>query len=245
MPAGGGPIEPQAPAAPAPVAKTPAPVAPPAAAKPARRRRKKRAPKKRSAPENPLSEPSAAPVAPPAVPASAPPAPAEPVMLPGIPRPMPAAPKAAGAPKSKAKMKASAPAKAAAKAEPKPPAAAKAEPKPSETPAEDGLVRQIREQFDFCSQLLAQSAFGDHYDTCLCSDARQAAPYRGRRGFYASALKKAAGDGRLETSAEILDVKLDGAWATVSARWKTRPADAGREIAEKWRLEDGLWCKAP
>ena len=118
--------------------------------------------------------------------------------------------------------------------------------KPSEAPAEDeGAARQVREQFDFCSQLLAQGAFADHFDTCLCADARAADPYRGRRGFYAGSLAKASSGGRLETKVDILSVKLEETSATVNARWKVRPSDAGREAAEKWRLEDGLWCRAP
>jgi len=142
-------------------------------------------------------------------------------ILPGIPRPI---------------------SKSAAK---DPPPAAKPQ-KPSQTPVEDeGAARQVREQFDFCSQLLAQGAFADHFDTCLCADARAADPYRGRRGFYAGSLEKASSGGRLETKVEILSVKLEETSATVSARWKVRPSDAGREAAEKWRLEDGLWCRAP
>lgn len=104
---------------------------------------------------------------------------------------------------------------------------------------------QVHEQFDFCAQLLAQGAYGDHYDTCLCKDAREAAPYRGRRGFYVSAKKKEAGSGHLETTAKILSSKIDAGVAKVTARWKSGPDDKGREASQTWKLEDGLWCQAP
>jgi hypothetical protein len=104
---------------------------------------------------------------------------------------------------------------------------------------------QVHEQFDFCAQLLAQGAFGDHYDTCLCKDARDAAPYRGRRGFYASAKKKEASAGHLETTAKILSSKIDGGSAKVTARWKASSGDKGRTSSQTWKLEDGLWCQAP
>ncbi|MDD5304124.1 MAG: hypothetical protein PHS14_13570 [Elusimicrobia bacterium] len=104
---------------------------------------------------------------------------------------------------------------------------------------------QVHEQFDFCAQLLAQGAYGDHYDTCLCKDARDAAPYRGRRGFYATAKKKEAGAGHLETTAKILSSKIDGGVAKVTARWKSGAGDKGREATQTWKLEDGLWCQAP
>lgn len=104
---------------------------------------------------------------------------------------------------------------------------------------------QVHEQFDFCAQLLSQGAFGDHYDTCLCKDAREAAPYRGRRGFYVSAKKKEAGGGHLESSAKILSSKIEGGVALVTARWKSGAADKGRTATQNWKLEDGLWCQAP
>lgn len=104
---------------------------------------------------------------------------------------------------------------------------------------------QVHEQFDFCAQLLAQGAFGDHYDTCLCREAREASPYRGRRGFYASSKKKEASAGRLETIAKILSSKIDGGSAQVTARWKASVNDKGRNSSQTWKLEDGLWCQAP
>lgn len=104
---------------------------------------------------------------------------------------------------------------------------------------------QVHEQFDFCAQLLAQGAFGDHYDTCLCKDTREAAPYRGRRGYYVSARKKEAGSGRLESSAKILSSKIEGGVAMVTARWKSGAEDKGRTSTQNWKLEDGLWCQAP
>ncbi|MDP3543348.1 MAG: hypothetical protein Q8T11_12840, partial [Elusimicrobiota bacterium] len=104
---------------------------------------------------------------------------------------------------------------------------------------------QVHEQFDFCAQLLAQGAYGDHFDTCLCKDSREAAPYRGRRGFYVTAKKKDAGGGRLETSAKILSSKIDGGVATVTGRFSSGGADKGRTAKQTWKLEDGLWCQAP
>jgi len=115
-------------------------------------------------------------------------------------------------------------------------------------PAEGGdqlALMQVHEQFDFCSQLLSQGAFGDHYDTCLCKEAREASPYRGRRGYYVTAKKKEAGAGHLETTAKILTSKLDGGVASVTARWKATGADKGRTSSQTWKLEDGLWCQAP
>ncbi len=106
-------------------------------------------------------------------------------------------------------------------------------------------LMQVHEQFDFCSQLLTQGAFGDYYDTCLCKEAREASPYRGRRGSYVTTKKKEAGAGNLETTAKILTSKLDGDVATVTARWKTTGAAKGRTSSQTWKLEDGLWCQAP
>jgi hypothetical protein len=104
---------------------------------------------------------------------------------------------------------------------------------------------QVHEQFDFCAQLLAQGAYGDHYDTCLCKETREAAPLRGRRGFYVTAKKKDASAGHLETSAKILSSKIDGGVAKVTARWKSSAGDKGRDASQTWKLEDGLWCQAP
>ena len=118
--------------------------------------------------------------------------------------------------------------------------------KPAEPAEGDQLALvQVHEQFDFCAQLLAQAAYGDHYDTCLCKDSREAAPYRGRRGYYVTAKKKEAGAGHLETSAKILSSKIDGGTASVTARWKSGGEDKGRTAAQNWKLEDGLWCQAP
>lgn len=104
---------------------------------------------------------------------------------------------------------------------------------------------QVHEQFDFCAQLLAQGAYGDHYDTCLCKETREAAPLRGRRGFYVTAKKKEASGGHLETTAKILSSKIDSGVAKVTARWKSGSADKGRDASQTWKLEDGLWCQAP
>ncbi len=132
-----------------------------------------------------------------------------------------------------------------------PPSDEGAAPESGEAPAKrsaDGdqvALVQVHEQFDFCAQLLAQGAFGDHYDTCLCKDAREAAPFRGRRGFYVSALQKEAKGGKLETIAKITSSSLEGGAATVVARWKSSADGKGREVSQTWRLEDGLWCRAP
>lgn len=103
---------------------------------------------------------------------------------------------------------------------------------------------QVQEQFDFCAQLLAQGAYGDHYDTCLCREARETAPYRGRRGFYVTTMKKAAASGKLETNAKVSSSRLDGGRALVVARWSASGSDKGREHSQSWILEDGLWCQA-
>jgi len=146
-------------------------------------------------------------------------------MMPGVPRPV--------APKSPAK-----PASGAA------PEAAKTEAEGSGA-AEDETSRQVREQFVFCAQLLAQGAYADHFDTCLCADARQAPPYRGRRESYAAAMKKAAAAGTLETSAAITGIVLDGPVAKVTADWKAGDAGMTRTETESWQLDDGLWCRSP
>ena len=111
--------------------------------------------------------------------------------------------------------------------------------------AEDGVARQVREQFDFCAQLLTQGAYADHFDTCLCSDARAAAPYKGIRGVYAAETQKLAFKKKLETKAEVRSVAIEDNTATVKAWWKNTATGAARESAERWRLEDGLWCRAP
>lgn len=104
---------------------------------------------------------------------------------------------------------------------------------------------QVHEQFDFCSQLLAQGAYGDHFDTCLCRNAREASPYRGRRGYYVKTRTKEADAGHLETTAKIISSKIDAGVAKVTALWTSGPDDKGRESTQSWKLEDGLWCQAP
>jgi hypothetical protein len=156
-------------------------------------------------------------------------------MLPGVPRPVAA--------KSVVKAKnatqsAPAPKPSVASA----PAAGDAAAAPA---VEDETTHQVREQFEFCTQLLSQGAFDDHFDTCLCAETRNGAPYRGRRGLYAASLKKSAAAGKLETSATISSIVLDGAVAKVVAKWKAGPDDKERELTERWQLEDGLWCRAP
>jgi len=153
-------------------------------------------------------------------------------LLPGVPRRVPPS---ATKPKPGA---ASAPTPSAAAGSPAADAAAAAAP-------EDPTTKQVREQFVFCAQLLSQGAFADHFDTCLCSDARSAAPYRNRRGFYASSLKKAAAAGTLATSAEVKSIVLDGPIAKVTADWKSGASEKPRTETENWQLEDGLWCRYP
>jgi hypothetical protein len=124
------------------------------------------------------------------------------------------------------------------KKSPKPDAAAKAD-APGQEPvapdrAEDPSASQVREQFEFCSQLLAQGAYADHFDTCLCAGARQSATYGGDRKKYAAAMKKLAEAGALDSRAGAGEIALDGATAKVSAG-KTN---------QNWALEDGLWCRA-
>lgn len=179
----------------------------------------------------PLAEPAAAP--PPAPAAEA----ARGFILPGIPRRVPKSAVAASEPRNISDEQPLAPPGAAPAGTP--PAA------PASAKPDDPGAQQVREQFDFCAQLLSQGAYSDHFDTCLCADMRSAAPYRGRRGYYASELKKSASAGRLETRAEIISVSINGDSALVKARWKTSAADAGREVLEHWRPEDGLWCRAP
>ena len=176
--------------------------------------------------------------------------------LPGLQRPVSASEAAATrAPQARAPRPAAdappeqaAPDAAAALSEPgkpaPPPPGIENEPAKSAEGDQLALV-QVHEQFDFCAQLLAQGAFGDHYDTCLCKDAREAAPYRGRRGFYATAKKKEANAGRLESTAKILSSKIDAGVASVKARWKSSTSDKGRDVSQTWKLEDGLWCQAP
>jgi hypothetical protein len=250
------PAAPAAPVAASPLpAATPAPAKPaPAAAptKPAKPRRAARAPRAKkvktsaapkSAPHDPLEdltapgttpEPSqatkdAAPAA--KEPAAKPAAPADAAedgfLLPGVPRRVPpsskrapAAKPAADAPGEDDKTGASAAAPAASA--------------PAEA-GEDASANQVREQFDFCSQLTTQGAFADYFDTCLCSAARLAAPYKGNRSLYAAAMKTLAESRPSKAPSAVGAITLDGGVAKV----KTNKGP------ETWTLEDGLWCKAP
>lgn len=106
-------------------------------------------------------------------------------------------------------------------------------------------LQQAVEEFEFCAQLLAQGAFADHFDTCLCKETRKLPPYRDRRGFYASALEKEAKAGRLEVRAEIVSTRMENGAARIVAKWKAKGNDPGREVDETWIMDDGLWCKAP
>jgi hypothetical protein len=137
-------------------------------------------------------------------------------------------------------------------ASPEAPAAESPAPK-TETPAagapaeagqaeEDQLaLAQVKEQFDFCTQLLAQGAYGDHYDTCLCKDARKAT----KRSAFVETSKKSAAAGKLENTAKITSSSLSGGTATLVAHWRVLPNEFGRDVTQNWRLEDGLWCRAP
>ncbi len=188
---------------------------------------------------------------------AAPAAKSEPFSLPGLSRPVSASDRAASAAARAAKPAAETPLPspsdvgdaadaAAGLAEPgksSPPPGIEDEPAKSAEGDQLALV-QVHEQFDFCSQLIGQGAYGDHFDTCLCKDAREAAPYRGRRGFYVSAKKKEANGGQLETSAKIVSSKINDGTATIKARWKSGASDKGRESTQLWKLEDGLWCQA-
>ena len=156
-------------------------------------------------------------------------------MLPGVPRRAPA--KSGLTPKIDAVI-------------PEPPKSADSTTPPSTTVSEgpkveDGTTRQVHEQFDFCVQLLAQGAYEDHFETCLCADARQAAPYRGRKSVYATALKKRSSAGKLETHAVVGSINVNETNASVVADWKSSAFAKPRKVTENWRLEDGLWCQRP
>jgi hypothetical protein len=125
-----------------------------------------------------------------------------------------------------------------------PVAPAAAAPETKADAGDDGATKQVREQFQFCSSLLAQGAYSDHFETCLCADAKQAAPYRGRAAAYSSALKKATSAHTLAMSVSATAVSIDGATAHVTAQWTPQGASAPRAFTESWQLEDGLWCRS-
>ncbi len=112
-------------------------------------------------------------------------------------------------------------------------------------PADALALQQAVEEFEFCVQLLSQGAYADHFDTCLCKETREKAPYRNRRGFYVSSLEKEAAAGRLEVKADIISTRMENGAARIVAKWKSRGNDPGREVDEAWIMDDGLWCKAP
>ena len=101
------------------------------------------------------------------------------------------------------------------------------------------LAERAKEQFNFCHQLLRQGDFGDFYDTCLCAGARNAAPYKGRRRVF---IEKSSQDPASEigSAAEIVDTRVEGEAASITARWSK--AEGAAERTEKWAIEDGLWC---
>ncbi|MFI5346680.1 MAG: hypothetical protein ACHQ51_09935 [Elusimicrobiota bacterium] len=140
-------------------------------------------------------------------------------LLPGVPRRVPPASKRA--PKPEAPAAGAAPAAAAPAAPPE--------------IGEDASANQVREQFDFCSQLTSQGAYADYFDTCLCASARQAAPYKGSRVVYAAAMKKTSDARSPKGPTAIGAIVLDGPTAKVTTN----------KGPENWTLEDGLWCKAP
>jgi hypothetical protein len=129
--------------------------------------------------------------------------------------------------------------------EPAPSEPAPARPAGPVSEADKLALAQAVEEFEFCAQLLAQGAFADHFDTCLCKETRKMAPYRDRRGFYASALEKEAKAGRLEVRADIVSTRMENGTAHIVAKWKAKGNDPGREVDETWIMDDGLWCKAP
>jgi hypothetical protein len=205
------------------------PAAKPAAKRARRARKPKPAPVPMPVPAKDAPKPETSPSAA-ATPASPSAADDGGMMMPGVPRRVP--------PKSAAKPAAPAPAPDA-KTD-----AASAD-APTSGAAEDETSRQVREQFVFCAQLLAQGAYADHFDTCLCADARQAAPYTGRGAVYAAELKKAASAGTLSTTAAITGIVLDGPVAKVTADWKSGDSGTSRTETETWQLDDGLWCRSP
>lgn len=104
--------------------------------------------------------------------------------------------------------------------------------------AEDDISRQVREQFGFCAQLLAQKAYRDYFDTCLCSQSKSAPPHRGNRDLYADRLKKSSAD-RPAAAETTVSIRVAGTLADISFR----PETGGS--TQHWKLEDGLWCRTP
>lgn len=153
-------------------------------------------------------------------------------ILPGVPRKKQSAGAAKSAPAASAAAAAPAPATATTPAPA--PAVSTASPAAEDSaPTENEDVHQVREQVNFCRQLLAQNAYGDFFDTCLCAGSRQAKPYRGDRQAYIAAQQK-----NPPPTTQPKEIRVTGENAVV-----TVSADGG-ESFEKWRLEEGLWCVA-
>lgn len=212
----------QPPAAPAPAA--PKPVAAPAPSPPSEQRRRRL---------EAQAKPKQKPQAPAPVPISREPEPTPPTAA-----PKPQAPEAA----------APAPQAAEGILLPGMPSKIQRPAPPPSADAEKLSLDNAREQFDFCHQLMRQQAHGDVFDTCLCRDARKAAPFNGSKDLYvrlAQEAAKAAAD-KPRPTFEIVSAKLqDANTAAITALRKSGKKDKGQETTETWLLEDGLWCLQP
>ncbi|MBI5240779.1 MAG: zinc ribbon domain-containing protein [Elusimicrobia bacterium] len=113
-------------------------------------------------------------------------------------------------------------------------------PAPEPAGPDSVLVERAKEQFNFCHQLMRAGNFGDFFDTCLCADARNAVPYKGRKRVF---IEKSSQDPASEigSTAEISAVNVSGETAEITARWAK--AEGNVEGVEKWAVEDGLWCR--
>ncbi|MDD5656457.1 MAG: zinc ribbon domain-containing protein [Elusimicrobia bacterium] len=121
------------------------------------------------------------------------------------------------------------------------PAAAAGTNRPPAPPTADSLMADgAKDQFQFCHQLMRQGAFGEFYDSCLCAEARQAAPYNGRRkAFVADAAGRP--DSGFGADFRETGTEVDGRLVSITAEWDL-PGGALRRT-ERWIIEDGLWCR--
>jgi hypothetical protein len=101
------------------------------------------------------------------------------------------------------------------------------------------LADKAKEQFSFCHSLLQEGRFGDFYDTCLCSGARNAAPYKGNRRTFIERFSQDP-DSEIGSTVELVDTRVDGETASITAKWSK--ADGTSQRTEKWGIEDDLWC---
>jgi hypothetical protein len=121
-------------------------------------------------------------------------------------------------------------------------------PSPPSADAEKLSLDNAREQFDFCHQLMRQQAHGDVFDTCLCPNARKAAPFNGSKDLYIRLAQEASKTNaeKPQPFFEIVSAKLqDANTAVIAALRKSGKKDKGQETTETWLLEDGLWCLQP